>query len=290
MTWYKTGAISVTNGSTAVAGIGTSWVDHVKVGDAFVGPDGRTYEIASVTSATALSLALNYGGATTAGQAYAIQPTRAVERELATSLQALLTDYSGIAEGPGTGKFAEGTLAAPGLRFSNDADTGLTRLTANFLSLVAGGIEQLRLGGGIASGAAVQSNATDVTAGRLARADFAYGPGNLLGSVTQAGGVPTGAVIERGANANGEYARLADGTQICTGSSFTITSGGGTVWTYPASFFVTPKISVIALTGSPRTVTIAARSSSSVDVTAWDHNGSNTVSTAADLLVIGRWF
>ena len=39
---------------------------------------------------------------------------------------------------------------------------------------------------------------------------------NLLGSVAQSGGVPIGAVIERGANANGEYVRFADGTQICT--------------------------------------------------------------------------
>jgi hypothetical protein len=31
-----------------------------------------------------------------------------------------------------------------------------------------------------------------------------------------AGGVPTGAVIERGANANGEYVRFSDGTQVCT--------------------------------------------------------------------------
>ncbi|MCG7624395.1 hypothetical protein [Epibacterium sp. Ofav1-8] len=38
---------------------------------------------------------------------------------------------------------------------------------------------------------------------------------NLLGTVSQSGGTPTGAVIERGSNANGEYVRFADGTQIC---------------------------------------------------------------------------
>ena len=40
--------------------------------------------------------------------------------------------------------------------------------------------------------------------------------GNILGTVSQSGGVPTGAIIERGANANGEYVKYADGTQICT--------------------------------------------------------------------------
>lgn len=39
---------------------------------------------------------------------------------------------------------------------------------------------------------------------------------NILGTVSQSGGVPTGAVVERGSNANGEYVRFADGTQICT--------------------------------------------------------------------------
>ena len=37
----------------------------------------------------------------------------------------------------------------------------------------------------------------------------------ILGTVSQSGGVPTGAVIERGSNANGEYVKFADGTMIC---------------------------------------------------------------------------
>jgi len=42
-----------------------------------------------------------------------------------------------------------------------------------------------------------------------------YTSRSILGTVSQAGGVPTGAIIERGSNANGEYVRFADGTQIC---------------------------------------------------------------------------
>lgn len=38
----------------------------------------------------------------------------------------------------------------------------------------------------------------------------------LLGVVGLEAGQPTGAVIERGSNASGDYVRLADGTQICT--------------------------------------------------------------------------
>ena len=42
-----------------------------------------------------------------------------------------------------------------------------------------------------------------------------YSRNNILGTVSQSGGVPTGAVIEHDSNANGEYVRFADGTQIC---------------------------------------------------------------------------
>lgn len=50
-----------------------------------------------------------------------------------------------------------------------------------------------------------------------------FGTENLLGAVSQTGGTPTGAVLERGANANGEYLRLADGTQICWNGNSAIT-------------------------------------------------------------------
>ena len=106
---------------------------------------------------------------------------------------------------------------------------------------------------GHAGGAAVQSGPTDTTPGRLARADYAYGPGNLLGFVGETGGMPTGAVIERGSNANGSYVRFADGTQICwrthaeTSPSWVALGGGYRLSTSPvlqwaASFSDLPAI------------------------------------------------
>ena len=68
---------------------------------------------------------------------------------------------------------------------------------------------------GLATGSAVQASSTDVTPGRLMRADYGYGPGNLVGTVTETGGVPTGAVLESGSNADGHFTRWADGTQMC---------------------------------------------------------------------------
>ena len=63
---------------------------------------------------------------------------------------------------------------------------------------------------------------------------------NLLGTVSQTAGVPTGAVIERGANANGEYVKFADGTLICTTSGRTLAYSTADLvtytWTFPAPF------------------------------------------------------
>lgn len=70
---------------------------------------------------------------------------------------------------------------------------------------------------GLASGAAVQSGPTDTTPGRLMRADYGYGPTNVVGTVAEQNGTPSGAVIERGETATGSFTRFADGTQICTG-------------------------------------------------------------------------
>ncbi|MFU7708759.1 phage tail protein [Aeromonas veronii] len=41
---------------------------------------------------------------------------------------------------------------------------------------------------------------------------------NILGPVSQVAGIPTGAIIERGSNANGEYIKFADGTLVCIAS------------------------------------------------------------------------
>lgn len=56
-----------------------------------------------------------------------------------------------------------------------------------------------------------------------------FQPGNVVGTVAQSGGVPTGAVVESGSNVNGSYVRWADGTQICT-------NGNAAITTDPAAF------------------------------------------------------
>jgi hypothetical protein len=71
------------------------------------------------------------------------------------------------------------------------------------------------------------------------RTDFGYSRGNILGPVSMAGGTPTGAVMEQGQTANGDYLRFADGTQICQ-HEITLAFVNGTIctatWTFPAAF------------------------------------------------------
>jgi len=69
-TGYTVGTISMTNASTVVTGIGTSWVGNVVVGDVLQAPNGGRYLIAAVNSDTQLTLSLAYQGASVAAQAY----------------------------------------------------------------------------------------------------------------------------------------------------------------------------------------------------------------------------
>lgn len=156
---------------------------------------------------------------------------------------------------------------------------------------------------GLISGAAVQNSATDVTPGRLARADYAYGPGNLVGAVTEAAGVPTGAVIERGSNASGEYVRWADGTQICTHTIWVPSATAGSVmdFTYPAAFLGIPEFSNININqeiGGANVVSLASLNqlkSVFANAVRWrvrfaTYNGTDIGNVRFVLFALGRWF
>ena len=77
---------------------------------------------------------------------------------------------------------------------------------------------------------------------------------NILGTVSQASGVPTGAIIESGENANGSYIKFADGTLQCSGDSDlnSVTVASGPVYTssVPAVTFAAEFISPPIVTES----------------------------------------
>ncbi|WP_051361310.1 hypothetical protein [Desulfuromonas sp. TF] len=128
-----------------------------------------------------------------------------------------------------------------------------------------------------------------------------YTPDNVLGAVSQAGGVPTGAIIERGSNANGEYIKFADGTQICTKTGgavqFVNSSNLNFPWTYPASF-----VSMPFVVGNIKDVVLAV--AKDLHVNCYEANTTNAFVSvlsvaqfvledavgSMDALAIGRWF
>jgi len=55
-----------------------------------------------------------------------------------------------------------------------------------------------------------------------------YDNANIVAPVSQSGGTPTGGVVERGSNADGEYIRFADGTQLCTNANAPIITAPAT--------------------------------------------------------------
>ncbi|VDC33183.1 DUF2793 domain-containing protein [Pseudogemmobacter humi] len=73
-----------------------------------------------------------------------------------------------------------------------------------------------------------------------------YSRASVVGPVSQTAGLPAGAVIERGANANGDYIRFTDGTQICWRGNLSVANvstalGAGftspaLTWTFPQPF------------------------------------------------------
>lgn len=120
--------------------------------------------------------------------------------------------------------------------------------------------------------------------------------------------MPTGAVIERGQNANGEYVRLADGTQICTQALSIGYYSGSTLsgsWTYPASFassaglVVSGMINMTASSIQPGRDELAGCDTNSPGTTGVDFrlarisgmtNFDPADTLAINAIAVGRWF
>jgi hypothetical protein len=130
-------------------------------------------------------------------------------------------------------------------------------------------------------------------------AGVAYVKTNILGTVSQSGGVPTGAVIERGSNANGSYVRFADGTQICVGVYSAITTSEtwlGAIYSkflsviFPASFTATPSCSCGAFQWTAFTGFVSAVNASTTVVQIGAFSGAINATCTVNYVAVGRWF
>jgi hypothetical protein len=124
----------------------------------------------------------------------------------------------------------------------------------------------------------------------------------ILGTVSQSSGVPTGAVIERGSNANGEYVKFADGTLICTkhisdpGSPQPIVYITGLYrysigWTLPATIYGSYFAGGGGQDQSNTILSVSRGTYTSTSVSMLAYSQSNPMTTVAlTFIAIGRWF
>lgn len=126
---------------------------------------------------------------------------------------------------------------------------------------------------------------------------------DILGTVSQASGVPTGAIIERISNANGYCLKMADGTQICYGSivgsiytlstnNFVGTTSGATYFqnhdvTYPAAFARTPRLVASPYSGSAFSCRPTSNNANGATVQSYS---AVTGASAFHYVAIGEWF
>lgn len=136
-----------------------------------------------------------------------------------------------------------------------------------------------------------------------------YTAASILGAVSQSAGVPTGAVIEQGSNANGEYVRFADGTQICrmTGNfpAQAINTGASLNCPFPATFssavykFTAQVTGNSAGSGSQNSVGSlvangiykdASSSATQLALASYSYRYAVETGNFLDITVTGRWF
>lgn len=393
MAWYKTGTVTVTLNSSAVVGTATAFIANARVGDAFIGPDGRWYEVTNIASDTALSISPTYKSTTGSGAAYSIMPVQGYEKGLADTVRDILNTWGAKLAALGTtGNYEVLPLAKGGTGGINLSEarinlllipqTGQDDKTAGSLLTVGAFGRNGTSGVPMASSVSANSLTTQgrytfasggtnlptassyhiehdphATAGYAAQwaeglsIDVLYhrlqvagvwsawrivarggdnsditslsglttplsiaqgGTGNnsgtaaklaaaaILGTASQSGGTPTGAIIETATNANGTYTKFADGTLICQGPmpDFAVAAGAvatvSSAATFPALFINTNYY--VDFNGSPN---------ASNDVSGFTRVNSKAVHSATGIfrngpvaqsiascryVAIGRWF
>lgn len=264
MPWYRTGTVAITAGQNTVTGTGTNFSANGRVGDAFLGPDGRWYEVTNIASGTVLSILPAYQGATVSGGTYAITPVQGYTKTLADK-------FNDIANTWGSTLAGLGSVSTENVVPVNKGGTG-----GNTAALGRSGL-------GLKSAAVA----------------------DIVGTVSQSGGVPTGAIIERGSNANGDYVRFADGTQICfatVSATAAVVNAAGALYAsdpiqklWPIGFVGSaPAVSFSAGRGATdaNILQLVLRSISIADIYyRWTNTfSSGSIGALGYITAIGRWY
>lgn len=180
------------------------------------------------------------------------------------------------------------------------ASTKINDMTTEIYSLLAGsdgaipGILPISKGGTGGSTQGAARNGLGLGSASVAE---------IVGTVSQSGGTPTGAIVETGTNANGTYTKWADGTMICsytgksqvainTAYSSSLFQSSAARFTFPVAFVgaiprVTPTASnsqyAVAWALQQGDITLAASGVVAI-------SGYNYATTLLGYIAIGRWY
>lgn len=127
-----------------------------------------------------------------------------------------------------------------------------------------------------------------------------YNTGNAVGTVSQSGGAPSGAIVESGTTANGTFTKYLDGTMICehviaTSAAIDLAYLGGfrsgqVTWAFPVAFAAPP----VVLCNSLVNFAVSAMPGNVLQAQAGLFYYANQASAAASrsmsVMAKGRWF
>ena len=125
----------------------------------------------------------------------------------------------------------------------------------------------------------------------------------IVGTVSQSGGVPTGAIIQRGSNANGEFVKFADGALFCRVSLYDlgpISNSNGNLFMSDPYTWTLPTATIndeYVMTGRPGSAsTLAwvvqggAQNSTSTSFRLVRAASDSRTDRDVHLFMMGRWF
>ncbi|WP_242486693.1 hypothetical protein [Pseudomonas sp. TH49] len=128
-----------------------------------------------------------------------------------------------------------------------------------------------------------------------------YKRSNILGTVSQSSGVPTGAIIENLVNANGRAIKFADGTMVCISPQLLCpgpTAAFGALfispapiaWAYPAAFVGSVPALTASTANTVQLIVCTLTANFTNGTFAFYHPFSTAGSLTIYAMAVGRWF
>jgi len=169
----------------------------------------------------------------------------------------------------------------------NNVNTATNRTNLGLGSIATQAADSVSISGGNITGGTIGSGVVFPALGNSA-----------VGTVSESSGTPTGDIIERGSNANGEYVKFADGTMICQmfAELFDFNTTGSTDFPHPADFVNRFPVRFASIVDGSTGGVTSNEGIALLGLTGTDTNSRATVTTAKSgtqdigITVIGRWY